>query len=230
MTRLLHSLNCTDALAYKQGQGPDLTRPDPLGWCSFPPQERAYVALALFHSIALHHPHCIKRLAQAHAAFVGVKRVSPPGMGLPPFLSHRLAVYQLFPVLSYGGEVCSPMGHMVRKLPVFWHKVQRWCTNCFACTPTDILAIEAGLPPLDLLLTYKKHLANLHMLGLHMRSTPPQPDWPPQCKPPSSTSTPRITGCPWQRTLAAASPSSGFSHAHGQTTRHTCPGTPSPTQ
>jgi len=53
---------------------------------------------------------------------------------------------------------------MVSKLSVFWHKVQRWCTNCFACNPTDILAIEAGLHPLELLLTYKKQLANLRVL------------------------------------------------------------------
>ena len=40
-----------------------------------------------------------------------------------------------------------PTFHMVRKLALFWHKVQRWCTNCFTCTPTDIVAIEACLPP-----------------------------------------------------------------------------------
>jgi len=35
-------------------------------------------------------PHFTKRLAKAQAAFVAVKRLSPPGMGLPPFLCHRL--------------------------------------------------------------------------------------------------------------------------------------------
>ena len=56
------------------------------------------------------------------------------------------------------------MVHMVRKLAVSWHKVQRWCTNCFSCIPTDILAIEACLPPLELLLVYKRYLANLRVL------------------------------------------------------------------
>jgi len=31
-------------------------------------------------------PHFVKRLAKAQAAFVAVKRLSPPGIGLPPFL------------------------------------------------------------------------------------------------------------------------------------------------
>jgi len=53
---------------------------------------------------------------------------------------------------------------MLRKLAAFWHKVQRWCTNCFSCTPTDILGIEACLPPLELLLVYKRRLANLRVL------------------------------------------------------------------
>ena len=53
---------------------------------------------------------------------------------------------------------------MTRKLSVFWHKVQRWATNCFMSTPTDILAIEACLPPLELLLAYKGHLAYLRIL------------------------------------------------------------------
>jgi len=53
---------------------------------------------------------------------------------------------------------------MTRKLSAFWHKVQRWSTNCFTCTPTDILAVEACLPPLDLLLAYKRGLASLRVM------------------------------------------------------------------
>ena len=109
-------------------------------------------------------PHFTKRLAKAQAAFVAIKRLSPPGMGLPPFLCHRLASSLLFPVLSYGADVLVPSSHMVRKLAVFWHKVQSWTTNCFLSTPTDILAIEACLPPLDLLLRYKRRLAALRIL------------------------------------------------------------------
>jgi len=109
-------------------------------------------------------PHFVKRLAKAQAAFVAVKRLSPPGIGLPPFLCHRLASSLLFPILSYGADVFVPTVHMLRKLAVFWHKVQRWTTNCFVSTPLDILAIEACLPPLDLLLAYKRRLAYLRIM------------------------------------------------------------------
>jgi len=53
---------------------------------------------------------------------------------------------------------------MSRKLSSCWHKAQRWTTNCFLCTPTDILAIEACIPPLELLHRYKRRLANLRVL------------------------------------------------------------------
>ena len=109
-------------------------------------------------------PHFTKRLAKAEAAFVAVKRLSPPGMGLPRFLCHRLASSLLFPILSYGADTFKPTVHMARKLTAFWHKVQRWTTNCFACMPTDILAIEACLPPLDLLMAYNYILACLRVL------------------------------------------------------------------
>jgi len=61
---------------------------------------------------------------------------------------------------------------MTRKLSAFLHKVQRWTTNCFVGTPTDDLAIEACLPPVELLLTYKRRLANLRILGSPPRNHP----------------------------------------------------------
>jgi len=109
-------------------------------------------------------PHFTKRLAKAQAAFVAVKRLSPPGMGLPRFLCIRLASSLLFPILSYGADTFKPTVHMTRKLSAFWHKVQRWTTNCFMCTPTDILAVEACLPLLELLLVYKYRLAFLRVM------------------------------------------------------------------
>jgi len=69
-------------------------------------------------------PHFTKRLAKAQAAFVAsVKRLSPPWMGLPPFLCHRLASSLLFPILSYGVDTFKPTIDMTRKLSAFWHKV-----------------------------------------------------------------------------------------------------------
>ena len=85
-------------------------------------------------------------------------------MGLPPYLGHQLAASLLFPILIYGGHVFSPTVRIARKLTVLWHKVQRWCMNCFASTQTDILAIEARIPPLDVLLSCKKRLAKLRLL------------------------------------------------------------------
>jgi len=85
-------------------------------------------------------------------------------MGLPPFLCHRLASSHLFPILSYGADTVAPTVHMTKKRCSFWHKVQRWTTNCFLCTLTKVLAIEACLPPLELLLRDKRHLACLRVL------------------------------------------------------------------
>jgi len=65
-------------------------------------------------------PHFVKRLAKAQAAFVAVKRLSPPGIGLSPFLCHRLASSLLFPILSYGADASLPTVHMTRKLSAFW--------------------------------------------------------------------------------------------------------------
>ena len=130
-------------------------------------------------------PHFVKRLAKAQAAFVAVKRLSPPGVGLPLFLCHRLASSLLFPILSYRADLFIPTVHMIRKLSVFWHKVQRWTTNCFMSTPTDILAIEACLPPLELLLAYKRHLANLRIMCSSPEINPATARLPPSAQTPS---------------------------------------------
>jgi len=131
--------------------------------------------------------HFTKRLAKAQAAFVAIKRLSPPEMGLPPFLCYRLASSLLFPILSYGADVFRPTVHMTRKLSSFWHKVQRWSTNCFAYTPIDILAIEACLPPLDLLLAYKRRLASLRVM-----CSPPEIN-PAAARLPASLQTPSLS-------------------------------------
>jgi len=74
---------------------------------------------------------------------------------------------------------------MVRKLFVFWHKVQRWCTNCFACTPSYILAIESCLLLLDLLLSYKRCLANFRILCSPPEINPATAHLPPAVQTPS---------------------------------------------
>jgi len=116
---------------------------------------------------------------------VAIKRLSPPGMGLPPFLCPRLASSLLFRALSYGADVFTPTSHMLRKLSAFWHKVQRWSTKCFLSTPTDILAIEACLPPMDLLLRYKRRLAALRILCSPPEINPATARLPPSEQTPS---------------------------------------------
>jgi len=74
---------------------------------------------------------------------------------------------------------------MTRKLSAFWHKVQRWTTNCFACTPTDVLAVEACLAPLDLLLAYKRHLAGLRVMCSPPEINPAAARLPPSLQTPS---------------------------------------------
>jgi len=116
---------------------------------------------------------------------VAVKRLSPPGIGLPHSLCHRLASSLLFHILSYGADVFVPTVHMTRKLSVFGHKVQRWTTNCFMSTPTDILAIEACLPPLGLLLVYKRGLAHLRIACSPPEIKPATARLPPSMQTPS---------------------------------------------
>ena len=78
-----------------------------------------------------------------------------------------------------------PTVHMTRKLSVFWHKVQRWTTNCFLSTPTNILAIEACLPPLELLLVYKRRLPNLRVMCSPPEINPATARIPPSVQTPS---------------------------------------------
>lgn len=122
--------------------------------------------------------HFTKQLANAQAAFVAVKRLSTPGMGLPPVLCHNLAASLLFPILSYRGHIFHVTGHIVRKLVAFLHRVQRWCKNSFACRPTNIVPIEAWLTPLDLLLVHKRQGANLRVRCSPRRSNRQGPSCP----------------------------------------------------
>jgi len=134
-------------------------------------------------------PHVVKRQVKAQAAFLAVKRLSPPRIGHPPFLCHRLASSLLFPIISYRTDVFLPTIHMTTKLSGFWPKVQRWTTNCFVCTPSDILGIVACLPPLELLLGYKRRLAHLRV-----RCCPPEIN-PATARLPPSVQTPSLHLC-----------------------------------
>ena len=113
--------------------------------------------------------HFARRLSLAQGAFDAVKRLSPPGKGLPPYLCHRLASSLIAPILLYGSDLFTPLMKMQDRLGTFWRHVQRWVTNCFFSTPIPILAIEACLPPLPLLLEHRQRMA-----ALRLSSSPPE--------------------------------------------------------
>jgi len=91
--------------------------------------------------------HFSRRLALAQGAFALIRRLSPPGAGLPPYLYHRLATSLVAPILLYGADLFTPSVGTTTRLDTFWRQVQRWTTNCFSATPTGILSVESCLPP-----------------------------------------------------------------------------------
>ena len=98
--------------------------------------------------------HFSRLLALAQAAFALIRRLSPPGAGLAPYLCHRLATSLVAPILLYGADLFTPSVGTTNRLNTFWHKVQRWTTNCFSATPIGILSVESCLPPVSLLITH----------------------------------------------------------------------------
>jgi len=75
--------------------------------------------------------HFRHRLALAQAIFSFIKRLSSPAAGVRPFLCHRIANSLLLPILTYGADLLTPNYATLRGMNSFWHRVQRWTTNCF---------------------------------------------------------------------------------------------------
>ena len=113
--------------------------------------------------------HFARRLPLAQGAFDAVKRLSPPGKGLPPYLCHRLATSLISPILLYGSDIFTPLTKMQDRLDTFWRRIHIWVTNCFSSTPITILAIKACLPPLPLLIEHRQRMA-----ALRLASSPPE--------------------------------------------------------
>jgi len=135
----------------------------------FPPNDELRWLGYVFTPSLSPNAHYSKRLSLAQDALDAIKRLSPRGKGLPPYLCHRLASSLLAPVLLYGSDLYTPSVRMQDKLDVFWHRVQRWVTNCFSSTPVPILAIESCLPPLVLLIEHRQRMAALRVV-----SSPPE--------------------------------------------------------
>jgi len=108
--------------------------------------------------------HFSRRLALAQGAFALIRRLSPPGAGLPPYLCHRLATSLIAPILLYGADLFTPSVGTTNRLDTFWRNVQRWTTNCFSATPTGILSVESCLPPVSLLISHRQRLAALRVV------------------------------------------------------------------
>jgi len=164
--RVCFSIPKTELIHWRTNshRGPVSRLPIHLDGAMFAPKDEVRWLVYWFTLSLSTTPHFNKKLAKPQAAFVAVKKLCPPAIGLPAFLCHRLASSLLFPMLSYGADTFKFTAHVTRKLPAFWHTVQRWTPNCFSSTPTDILAIEACLLPLDLLLSYKYRLASWRVI------------------------------------------------------------------
>jgi len=116
--------------------------------------------------------HFSKRLGLAQGAFATVKRLSPPGSGLPHYLAHRLAILLLLPTLLYGADLMVPSRGMLTKIDVYWRQVQRWVSNCFRSTPIPILAAESCIPPLSAIGPHKRRMAALRLVCAAPTVTP----------------------------------------------------------
>jgi len=105
--------------------------------------------------------HFSRRYTLSNAALATIRRLSHPGMGLPPHLCLSLARSLLAPILLYGSAVSYPPPSILGPMSVFWHRVCRWITNCFSSTNLTCLHREACLPPLPILVRHQRRLAGL---------------------------------------------------------------------
>jgi len=108
--------------------------------------------------------HFSHRLALTQGAFALIRCLSPPGAGLAPYLYHRLPTFLVATILLYGADLFTASAGAMARLNTFWHKAQRWTTNCFSATPTGILAVESCLPPVALLISQRQRLAALRVV------------------------------------------------------------------
>jgi len=108
--------------------------------------------------------HFSRRYTLANAALATIRRLSSPGMGLPPYLCLSLARSLLAPILLYGSTVWNPPPAILNPMSVFWRRVCRWITNCFITTNTACLHREACLPPLPALIRHQRRLAGLRLI------------------------------------------------------------------
>ena len=108
--------------------------------------------------------HFSRRYTQANAPLATIRRLSPTGMGLPPYLFLSLAPSLLAPILLYGSGVWNPLPSIMGPMSVFWHRVCRGITNCFSSTKITCLPNEACPPTLPVLVRHQRRLAGLRLI------------------------------------------------------------------
>ena len=108
--------------------------------------------------------HFSRRYTLANAALATIRGLSPPGMGLPPYLCLSLARLLHAPILLYGSAVWNPPPSIMGPMSVFWHRVCSWITNCFSSTNLTCLHREACLSPLPVLVCHQRRLAGLRLI------------------------------------------------------------------
>jgi len=108
--------------------------------------------------------HFSRRYTLANAALATICRLSPPWIGLPPYICLSLARSLLASILLYGSAVWNPSPSILGSMSVFWHRVCRWITNCFSSTNIACLHREPCLPPLPVLIRHQRRLAGLRLI------------------------------------------------------------------
>ena len=130
----------------------------------FYPQSRLKWLGFIFTSAFDPRSHFSRRDTLGNAPLATIRRLSPPGMGLPPYLCLALARSLVAPILLYGSAVWSPPPSIIDPMSVFWHLVCRWITNCFSSTNITCLHREACLPPLRVLVRHQCRLTGLRLI------------------------------------------------------------------
>jgi len=108
--------------------------------------------------------HVSRRYTLANAALATIPRLSPPGIGLLPYLCLSMARSLLAPIFLYRSAVWNPPPSIIGPMSIFWHWVCRWITNCFSSTNIACWHREACLPPLPVLVRHQRRLAGLKLI------------------------------------------------------------------
>jgi len=130
----------------------------------FHPQSRLKCLGFIFTPAFDPRSHFSRRYTLANAALATICHLSPPGMGLLPYLCLSLARWRLAPILLYGSAVRNPPPSIMGPMSIFWHRVWGWITNCFSSTNISCLHMEACFPPLQVLVRHQRRLAGLRLI------------------------------------------------------------------